>query len=210
MIESLRFNTPSGMIGVDSEAAVIKGYIVAATGVFKSGRGEFDGTSLRAAYKLMKSSPSGIRSRFGHPTPQSDGLGKFLGRAKNPTLDTLPDGTEVLRADLHIDPTALEMAPMGATPLGAYVLALAKSDSGALSSSLQLTVDREFRLDSKGRPKLAADGSPLPPLWRPTSLLASDLVDEGDAVPSLLSADQDDERARREREVELWEIEAAA
>ena len=188
MIESLRFNTPSGMIGVDQETNTIKGYIVAATGVFKSGRGEFDGSSLRAAYKLMKAAPNGLRSRFGHPTPHSDGLGKFLGRAKNPTLETLPDGTEVLRADLVIDPTALEMAPMGGTPLGAYVLALAKSDSGALSSSLQLTVDREFRLDAKGRPKLDAGGQPLPPLWRPTSLLASDLVDEGDATPALLSA----------------------
>lgn len=203
MIESLRFDTPNGMIGVDSEANVIRGFVVAATGVFKSGRGEFDSASLKQAYKLIKSESGGIRSRFGHPSPSSDGLGKFLGMVQNPTIDKQANGTELLRADLHLDETALTMAPMGGTPLGQYVMALAKSNPKAFATSLQLTTDREYRLDSKGRPKLDSTGQPLPPLWRPTQLLASDVVDVGDATPSFLSANTIDVR-REAAKRKLW------
>src|SRR4051812_5845969 len=85
---------------VDRQNNVILGYVVAQQGPFKSeGRGEFDGKALRTIVKLMKAEPTGLKSRFTHPDLSSDGLGKFLGRAKNPRLDVITtkdaDGNEV-------------------------------------------------------------------------------------------------------------------
>src|SRR6185437_11194621 len=61
------------------------------------------------------------------------------------------------------------------------------SDPEALSSSLVLKSDMEYRLDKQGRPLKDDDGNELPPLWRPTQLHASDVVDQGDAVDGFLS-----------------------
>lgn len=180
-------------IGVDREKNVICGYVVAQEGAFKSkGRGEFDLQALRAIRKMMAEKPAGLKSRFSHPTMSDDGLGKFLGRAKEPFLDKimkpLGDGKfqEIgcVRADLHLDPSSFT-TPYGS--LGAYVMDLAESDPDALSSSLVLKADEEYRLDSKGRPLLDENGDPLPPLWRPKELHASDVVDTGDAVDGFLS-----------------------
>jgi hypothetical protein len=65
---------------------------------------------------------------------------------------------------------------------------LAESDADALSSSLVLKTDMEYRTDKKGRPLKDDDDNELPPLWRPTRLHASDIVDSGDAVDGLLGA----------------------
>src|SRR5262249_55387795 len=48
-------------------------------------------------------------------------------------------------------------------------------------------VTEEDRLGRDGEPLRDADGYPLPPLWMPTVLHASDLTDEGAAVDQLLS-----------------------
>jgi len=180
---------------VDRESGIIYGYAVAEEGPFKSeGRGEFDPASLREVVKLMKANGSnGTKSRFTHPDMSNDGLGKFLGRARNPRMDVMErNGEEVslVRADLHIDPTALEEPVGGGRPLGDYVMALAESDPDALSSSLVLTVDEEHRIEKDGRAKRDEQtGEVLPPLWRPKAIHASDIVDTGDAVGSLLSID---------------------
>ncbi len=115
-----------------------------------------------------------------------DGLGSFLGRARDARLD----GDRV-RADLHFDPTAFS-GPKG--NLAQYVMDLADSDPDALSSSLVLQTEQVHVLDAKGRPALDGDGNEIPPVWRPTILHASDIVDTGDAVDGLLSAgiDPDD------------------
>lgn len=171
-------------LGVDREAKVIRGYVVAQLGAFKTaGRGQFDDASLRQIVDLMGKHPKGLRSRFAHPTESNDGLGSYLGRAKNPRMD----GDRV-RADLHLDPTSFS-SPNG--NLGGYLLDLAESDSDALSSSLVLQADKEAVLDAKGKPALDQDGQPVPPVWRPTKLHASDIVDTGDAVDGLLSAGVD-------------------
>ena len=175
--------------GVDRERGVIRGYVVAQLGAFKSdGRGEFDQRSLEEIIKLWPA--AGLKVRFAHPNESSDGLGKYLGRAKDPYLGTatvdrdgVPTQIPAVRADLHLDPTSRK-TPSG--DLGGYVLDLAASDPGAISSSLVLTRDEEFRVNPDGTPQLSPAGDPLPPLWRPKRLYASDIVEEGDAVDGLL------------------------
>jgi hypothetical protein len=143
----------------------------------------------------MKAAPNGLKSRFTHPDLSSDGLGKFLGRAKNPRLDIIrerdSEGTlktneiHVVRADLHIDPSS-HKTPSG--DIGGYIMDLAESDPDALSSSLVLRADKTYRIDDKGR-RLKDENTEedLPPLWTPTALHATDIVDTGDAVDGLLS-----------------------
>lgn len=193
----LRASTQMGEIGVDRENNVIRGYVLAQEGPFKSeGRGEFDLKSLKQLKALANKAPNGLKSRLAHPTLSSDGIGKFLGRAKNPQLSTVQvmrDGKLValhaLRGDLHLDKTALEEPVGGGKPIGLYVMDLAESDPDALSSSVVLQYQEEWRLDPKTkRPMLDANGNEMPPLWRPTALHASDIVDTGDAVDGLLSA----------------------
>ena len=102
--------------------------------------------------------------------------------------DGKPTTIPAVRGDLFLDKTALEEPIGGGKPLGIYVMDLAESDPDALSSSLVLEADQEFRLDKKKRPLEDESGNPLPPLWRPTKLHGFDVVDTGDAVDGLLSA----------------------
>ena len=182
-------------VGVDREADCIRGMILAQEGPFKSeGRGEFDRQALETIVRLTAATPNGLKSRFTHPDVLNDGLGKFLGRVRNPRLDTITardsegrlktNPVQVVRGDLYLDPSSHD-TPSG--DLGKYVLDLAESDPDAMSSSLVLEADQEYRTDRNGRPMLDADGNRLPPLWRPTSLHAVDCVDTGDAVDGLLA-----------------------
>jgi len=153
-------------IGVDRENNVLRGYVVAEVGHFKSqGRGQFISESLDAIVELGNAAPKGLKSRFTHPNMSDDGLGKYLGRSKNYRRD----GDKV-RADLHFDPTALETPPAGGKPYGQYVMDLAESDPGALGSSLVVKPERFEQPDDE------------PDVWIPLQLLASDIVDEGDAT----------------------------
>lgn len=172
----LRAGAKGEIVGVDREAKVVRGYVVAQLGPFKTpGRGEFDEKSLDSIVSLMNARmPTGAKSRFSHPSESDDGLGKFLGRAKNARRE----GDKV-RADLHLSPVAFT-SPSG--NLGDYVLDLAESDPAAFGSSLVLQTDREFRLEKDGTRSKGLDGEDLPPLWRPTAIHASDVVDDGDAV----------------------------
>lgn len=184
-------------IGVDRKAGIIHGYVVAQEGPFKSeGRGEFDELALQSIQRLMTANDKtgGTKSRFTHPNMSNDGLGKYLGRAQQPIMSTAIDartGREVkaVRADLHMNRTALETSIEGGKPLGVYVMDLAESDQGAISSSIVLSVDEVYRLEEDGSRKRNEKGDPLPPLWRPKAIHASDIVDTGDAVDGLLSAD---------------------
>lgn len=184
--DRLRVESPARAVGVDREKRVLRGYVVAQLGPFKSeGRGEFDETSLARIVELWPA--AGLKSRFAHPTESADGLGKYLGRARDPYLSTVEvDGATLpaVRADLHLDSSASK-TPSG--DLAGYVLDLAESDPAALSSSLVLGKDEEYRLSPDGTRLTGADGNPLPPLWRPKRLYASDVVDEGDAVDAILS-----------------------
>lgn len=183
---------PARVAGVDRARRVVRGYVVAQLGPFKSeGRGEFDRAALEQI--VARWPANGLKVRFAHPNESSDGLGKYLGRARDPYLgeatvagpDGAPTRVPAVRADLHLDPTSFR-TPSG--NLGGYVLDLAASDPGAISSSLVLARDEEVRLNPDGTPRLSPEGEPLPPLWRVKKLYASDIVEEGDAVDALLDA----------------------
>lgn len=190
MTQYLRAATPkSRPIGVDRDKNILRGYVLAQQGPFKSeGRGEFDEDSLKAIIRLGNTQ-AGLKSRLGHPTMSDDGIGKFLGRARDLSMSTATDArtgksVPAVRGDLHFDKSASK-TPSG--DLADYVLSLAESDPDSFSSSLVLEVEQEFRIDTKGRPLTDAEGNELPPLWKPTAIHASDIVDTGDAVDSVLS-----------------------
>lgn len=199
----LRADVKAKVGTIDRDKAVIHGVILAEEGPFKSeGRGEFDRKAIRSIVKLANERTGGLKSRWTHPSLSSDGLGKHLGRVKNVRSDTVlrdagkdADGKELMkemlvaRGDLHFDQTALEEPPGGGKPLGIYVMDLAESDPDAFGTSLVLQVNQEYRLDKQGRPLKDEAGNDLPPIWIPTKLHASDVVDEGDATKSFLSSD---------------------
>lgn len=195
-LEWLRAGSGADAIGVDRENEIIRGVIIAQEGPFKSeGRGEFDLDAITVIIDKVNASPNGLKSRLAHPDESNDGIGKFLGRIKDATLDEIgtresegelkTDRIAVARADLHIDPSS-HTAPSG--DLGSYLMDLAESDSDAMSTSLVLQVEQTFRLDDHGRPLRDEDGNEIPPLWHPTHLHALDVVDTGDAVDGMLSA----------------------
>lgn len=196
--EWLRANPPAtarDALGVDRNARVIRGVIAAEEGPFKSeGRGEFDADGISSIVRLMREKPGGLKGRYTHPSLSADGLGTFLGRFRDARTDRAlrrPDGSParevaIARADLHLDPSAF------ATPngdLGTYVMDLAESDPDAFGCSLVLRVEEKYRINEKGERLTDADGDELPPLWYPKVLHALDVVDEGDATHSFLSAD---------------------
>jgi hypothetical protein len=178
---------------VDREKGIVYGAIGAEEMTFKDRRGEFDRAAIREVVKLSKAGPKGLKARLGHPSMSGDSLGKFLGRFRNgrsaAILRPAGDGKMVERLaakfDLHLDPSSFD-TPNG--NLGKYILDLAESDSDAFGASLVLQIDEEFRLDKKGVRLKDDDGNDLPPLWRPKVLHALDVVDEGDATESFLSA----------------------
>jgi len=199
--EWLDARTMGRPVGVDRKQNALLGYVVAQLGPFKSeGRGEFDRESLEKIVSLGNAKRQGLRARFTHPGLSSDGLGSYLGRSKNLAIGTAIDErtgrmVDAVRADLLFDQTSLETPPNGGgKPLGIYVMDLAESDPEAISSSLVLKVDYRYRLNEDGTRKTDDDGEDLPPLWHPTELLASDVVDVGDAVDGLLSAGIDPNR----------------
>lgn len=162
-------------IGVDRENNVIRGYVVAEEGRTKTpGRGEFDMESLQVLAQLGNEQINGVRVRFQHPSMSDDGLGKYMGRAKNFRIESR-EGHAILRADAHLDKTSLEPGPNGGKPRGLYLMDLAESDPGAFQSSVVMLTDKLQREPDES-------GERRPPIYRPTKLLASDFVDEGDAV----------------------------
>lgn len=191
--EWLRASVTGRPVEVDRKNAILRGFVVAQAGPFKSRRGEFDRQSLQEIADAGNGAGQGLKSRFSHPTECNDGLGKYLGRARNFGVGTvkLDSGqiVDAVRADLHFDATALQSGPQGGKPLGEYVMDLAESDAGAVSSSLVIRPKKEYRLDSSGLPLKDEKGEPLPPLWRVEKLIATDIVDIGDAVDGLLSAE---------------------
>lgn len=188
----LRAATSGRPMGVDRENGVLLGYVVAQEGVFKDGRGAFNAQSLSEIVKVGNAVRGGLRSHFTHADLSGDGLGKFLGRAQNLSLGTTVNGAgetvKAVRGDLHFDQSAYK-TPNG--NLADYVMTLAESDPAAISSSLVIVPREEPQVDGRGNLKLDKDGEPLPALWFPEKLKASDIVSEGAAVDGLLGAEDD-------------------
>lgn len=195
----LRATTIGRPVGVDRKNNVLRGYVVAQLGPFKSqGRGEFDLQSLKDIVAIGNASTTGLKSRFTHPDMSSDGLGKHLGRSTNFSLGTALDArtkekVPAVRADLAFNKTAMETPPNGGRPYGEYVMSLAETDPDAISSSLVVNGVDFFLRDKRGLLMKVSEEEigDETPIWRPTILSASDIVDTGDAVDGLLSADWD-------------------
>lgn len=188
--ERLRISTSAPAIGVDRKAKVIRGFVLAQAGRFKTQDGEFDVDGLQEIVRLGNAEPDGLKSHFTHPPLFGDSLGTFLGRVRNLRMVQVQierNGerlqVDAVRGDLHFDPSAFQ-TPNG--NLADYLMTLVESDSSALSSSLDLGVKKILRQDSRGRRLSDEKGRPLPPLWFPLRLNAIDLVDEGDAVDGFL------------------------
>lgn len=181
-------------LGVDrSGYGKIKGYVIAEEGPFKSeGRGEFDKAGIAAIVGIINGSLKGVKSRLGHPTESDDGVGKHLGRVRDAYVDVLDDGRAAARGTLFFHKSAHE-TPSG--NLAKYVMDRTEEDSDAISSSVVISHEEVFRIDGSGARLTAEDGSPLPPLWKPLHIWASDVVDTGDAVDGILSCDSLYERA---------------
>lgn len=195
MTEWLRAEVAAPVIGVDREQGegVINGMVVATLGPFKSGRGEFDLKSLKSIVSLMKKEPQGLKMRLAHPDESNDGVGKLVARVKEPYLGTAMkrvgpgeyEEVPAVRGNAHILKSSRN-TPNG--DLGGYVMDVVEESPDAISSSLVLSIQEEYRLNKDGTPQVDDTGRPLPPLWRPVDLHASDFVDTGDAVDSLLGA----------------------
>ena len=125
----------------------------------------------RAVVELGNRPNKGIKVRWTHPSMLEDGMGKYLGRAKNFRVSS--DGTKAL-ADMHISESAFT-SPMG--NLGGYVLSLAQEDPDAFGTSAVVQYNTIE----------PADIGELPTI-RVTRLYASDVVDEPAANDGLFSA----------------------
>lgn len=185
-------------VGVDRNNNRINGFIVAQEGPFKSeGRGEFNEQSLQIIESLANEHRAGLKMHLAHATLSADGIGTFLGRARNFRIDNATvekNGKEitlrVVRADAFLDQTALKPTPKLSSPPGQYVMDLAESDPGAFGTSLVLKVRQEYRIGKDGTPIVDDEtGDPLPPLWFPTQLHGVDVVSVGDATDSMLDCD---------------------
>lgn len=186
----LRASVVSRPTGVDRNAKMIRGMVVAQLGEFKDGRGQFDAAGIQKIVELTNAKPKGLRSHFTHGTLSGDGLGKYLGRVRNAYRDTAVDArtgktVAAARADLVFDESAFK-TPSG--DLATYIMDLAESDPDAISSSLVIEPKEHYPTDAKGRILIDDHGEPLPPIWEPLALHGSDIVSKGAAVDGLLSA----------------------
>ncbi len=185
-------------IGVDKENKIIRGYVVAELGPFKSGRGVFDLDSLKEIVRLMNEQPDGVKVRLGHPDgTTAEAVASFIGWAKRARLDG-----DCVRADLHLSPVAF-LSVGGGTSRGDYLLTRAELEPASLGSSLELDCDMAYRLDASGHPMLSDEGDLLPPVWIPTLIVASDIVDDGDAVHGGLLAREQLDRVKQVEEYVL-------
>lgn len=164
-------------VGVDLESGVIRGMVLAEAVPFKTGRGRFDVQALEEIAKLINEA-GGVPSYLSHDHAKGGAEGTYLGEITNAQVDYDPKPARV-RGDLKFDPAAT-LSPLGNWP--PYIMAQAQSNPKRISSSLALQATMEESPPVKGRRQ--------PPLWRPKHIISADIVGRGDAVNSLLSADE--------------------
>lgn len=114
--------------GGDYGAGVIRGVSVITRGEALGHDFWVDDTMLAQTRDAINSSPKGAKARFTHPGMSGDGLGTYLGRWKNASIDG-----DQTRADLHIVPSA-HSTPEG--DLAGYTMDLAEEDPGAFGTSI--------------------------------------------------------------------------
>lgn len=152
---------------------------------------------------------SGIKSRFTHPGLCADGLGTYLGRAKN-----FRRAGDIVRADLHLSKTT-EKAPGYAKDPGEYIMDLTAEDPEAFGASIvfyhDIDAEEQFQSAHSTTPQGKRKTFTSPdernvgnlPHARLAQLYAADVVDEPAANPGgFLSAG--DELAARGEETLAW------
>lgn len=167
---------------VDLEKRVIRGLSAITRGEALGHEMWIDEQFLEQLTAAGNALERGAKSRFTHPDMSSDGLGKFLGRAKAFERD----GNQV-RADLELAAVASK-SPQG--DLATYVLEFADEDPHAFGASIvfmrDMAAEDEFARAHSGNKGFA---SPDPENKRHLrharlkELLAVDLVDEPAANP---------------------------
>jgi hypothetical protein len=182
--------------GGDNKAGIIRGMAIATVGEALGHDMWLDAQCISQVVDLVNASDKGMKARFTHPGLSSDGLGKYLGRVKNASIDG-----DVARGDLHLSDLSRE-APDG--DLGGYVMQLAVDDPEAFGNSIVFEHDRqaeqqllldngaEYETDDEGRRYLSllSFTSPDPknvenyPHCRLKTLRAVDVVDDPAANPN--------------------------
>lgn len=126
----------------DEKAGLIRGASVIVRGEAAGHGAWIDGHMLESVSEAINAAgPNGIKARFTHPGMSSDGLGTYLGRWKNASVD----GDAVV-ADLHLAQSARK-TPDG--DLAEYVLKLAEDDPDMFGISIvferDIDEERKFR-----------------------------------------------------------------
>lgn len=178
---------PKGLkaVGVDREKRIIRGYAVITRGEALGHGMWIDSDMLDQVVREGNAAPKGIKSRFTHPGLCSDGLGKYLGRARNFRRDD-----DVVRADLHFSDVTAKAPEYDKDP-AEYIMDLAEKDPQAFATSIVYYPDRgaESRHQADHTDEDGDFISPDEdntrdlPHARLASLVASDLVDEPAANP---------------------------
>jgi hypothetical protein len=183
---------------VDKEKRIINGYAVITRGEALGHGFWVDSKMLEQVAEFGNEKENGLKTRFTHPGLCSDGLGKYLGRAKNFEVDG-----DIVRADLHLARSASK-TPSG--DLAGYVLDLALEDPESFGTSIVFShdSDAEFQfMDSNTDEEgdfITPDELNVKnlPHTRLKALKASDVVDEPAANPGGFFSDKDEILSRAE------------
>ena len=174
--ESLAVVDPTGG---DQKSGIIRGASLIAAGEALGHGAWIDSTTLKQVAEL--GSGDGIKVRFTHPSMSGDGLGSYLGRAKNFTVE----GGQVF-GDVHFSKTSRREDG----DRGGYVLSLAEEDPAAFGMSI--VFDHDLTEESRFIQNYSVDDSfESPdvnnvnnfPHVRLSALHGADFVDEPAANP---------------------------
>lgn len=169
--------------GGDLGQGIIRGAAIVTRGE-ALGHGEWiDGQFVAKVGERIKSAKRGVKMRFTHPSLSGDGLGTFLGRAKNSVTDS-----DKSVADIHFS-KASHNTPDG--DLAAYVMDLAEEDPEAFGVSIAYEPDWDaedrFAADHKDEDgnfhSPDKDNANNYPHARLSRLRAADVVDDPAANP---------------------------
>lgn len=186
----------SKSFGVNMKTRTLEGAIVMQTGEARGHGVDIDGATLDAIVELGNAQEKGVKGRFGHPELCTDALGTYLGRWSNFRREG-----DLVRADLAIDETADESPTR--PDQGTYVLGLSETSPDMLGCSVVVMAEYEYRVNPDGTRQRDENDDYLPPLLRPVTLEAVDIVDEPAATESMFSEGAEDVKLSRRTLAEL-------
>lgn len=124
--------------GGDSGAGIIRQCAVITVGEALGHDLWIDQEFLSQVSDAINATETGVKMRFTHPDMSGDGLGSYLGRAKNASIDG-----NIIRADMHLSKSSRK-TPDG--DLGGYVMQLAEEDPEAFGLSIAFDPDEEAEI----------------------------------------------------------------